>query len=40
MLAQNNVRLVGVGLESLGVKEFIDANYLEGGNMFFIFIPN
>ena len=40
MLEQHNVRLVGVGLESLGVKEFIDANYLEGGNMVFMIIPN
>ena len=31
MLEENNVRLVGVGLEELGVKEFIDAKYLEGG---------
>ena len=40
MLEQHNVRLVGVGLESLGVKEFIDANYLEGGNMVFMIILN
>ena len=32
MLEEHNVKLVGVGLEELGVKEFIDANYLEGGN--------
>ena len=31
MLKENNVRLIGVGLEAVGVKEFIDAKYLEGG---------
>ena len=29
MLKENNVRLIGVGLEAFGVKEFIDAKYLE-----------
>ena len=33
MLEQNNVRLVGVGLEEFGVKEFMDAKYLEGGKI-------
>ena len=31
MLALNDVRVVGVGLEELGVQEFIDAKYLDGG---------
>ena len=35
MLKQNNVRLVGVGLEEFGVKEFMDAGYLEGGKNLF-----
>ena len=33
MLKENNVRLIGVGLEAVGVKEFIDAKYLEGGKV-------
>ena len=37
MLKENNVRLVGVGLEAVGVKEFIDAKYLEGGKVLQIF---
>ena len=36
MLEESNVRLVGIGLESIGVKEFIDAKYLEGGKTLFI----
>ena len=32
MLAANNVKVVGVGLEELGVQEFIDSKYLDGGN--------
>lgn len=32
MLAANNVKVVGVGLEELGVHEFIDSRYLDGGN--------
>lgn len=31
MLAANNVKVVGVGFEELGVQEFIDARYLDGG---------
>ena len=31
MLAANNVKIVGVGFEELGVQEFIDARYLDGG---------
>ena len=31
MLAANNVKIVGVGFEELGVHEFIDAKYLDGG---------
>ena len=31
MLEDHNVKLVGVGLEELGVNEFIEAKYLEGG---------
>ena len=31
MLATNNVKVVGVGLEELGVQEFIAAKYLDGG---------
>ena len=31
MLAANNVKIVGVGFEELGVHEFIDARYLDGG---------
>ena len=31
MLEENNVKLVGVGVEELGVKEFIDRKYLDGG---------
>ena len=38
MLKENNVRLIGVGLEAVGVKEFIDAKYLEGGKVLYIFI--
>ena len=38
MLKENNVRLIGVGLEELGVKEFIDAKYLDGGRLLVIFI--
>ena len=37
MLKENNVRLIGVGLEAVGVKEFIDAKYLEGGRVLQIF---
>ena len=37
MLKENNVRLIGVGLEAIGVKEFIDAKYLEGGRVLQIF---
>ena len=40
MLKENNVRLIGVGLEELGVKEFIDAKYLEGGKRLEIFLSN
>ena len=32
MLEQNNVKLVGVGVEEFGVKKFIDGKYFEGGN--------
>ena len=31
MLAANNVKVVGVGFEELGVQEFIDGRYLDGG---------
>ena len=31
MLEENNVKLVGIGLEELGVNEFIEAKYLDGG---------
>ena len=34
MLEQNNVKLVGVGVEEFGVKEFIDRKYLEAGKTF------
>ena len=27
----NDIRLIGVGLEPLGVQEFIDGNFFEGG---------
>ena len=31
MLTQNNIRLIGVGFEDLGVKDFINGKFLEGG---------
>ena len=30
MLAEHNVKLIGVGVEQLGVEEFIKGNYFEG----------
>ena len=30
---KNNVRLIGVGLEELGVQEFIDGKFFDGGTM-------
>jgi len=30
ILTQNNVKLVGIGLEELGVEEFVSGNYLSG----------
>ena len=32
ILVKNNVRLIGVGLEELGVQEFIDGKFFDGGN--------
>ena len=32
ILDKNNVRLIGVGLEELGVQEFIDGKFFDGGN--------
>ena len=29
---ENNVRLIGVGVESLGVEEFIEGKFFDGGN--------
>ena len=31
---ENNVRLVGVGLESIGVEEFIEGKFFDGGEKF------
>lgn len=30
MLAENNVKLIGVGVEQFGVEDFIKGNYFEG----------
>lgn len=31
LLESHNVRLIGVGPESIGLQEFIDGNYFKGG---------
>jgi hypothetical protein len=31
-LSQENVRLVGIGLEELGVEEFVEKKFWDGGN--------
>ena len=36
ILDSNNINLVGVGLEELGVQEFIDGKYFEGGVYLYI----
>jgi prostamide/prostaglandin F2alpha synthase len=32
ILKENNVRLVGVGPENIGVEEFVAGNFFDGGN--------
>ena len=34
LIKENNVRLVGVGLESIGVEEFIEGKFFDGGEEF------
>ena len=31
-LKSANIRLIGIGLEHLGVEEFIEGNFFKGGN--------
>ena len=37
-LDASNVRLVGVGLEELGVEEFVKGEFFKGGKMFFAYM--
>ena len=37
-LSQENVRLVGIGLEELGVEEFVEKNFWAGGMIIYLLI--
>ena len=37
-LSQENVRLVGIGLEELGVEEFVEKKFWAGGMIIFLLI--
>ena len=37
-LSQENVRLVGIGLEELGVEEFVEKKFWAGGMIIYLFI--
>ena len=36
ILAENNVNLIGIGFDDLGVKDFIAGNFFKGGKIMFL----
>lgn len=38
VLKKNNIRLVGVGVEEVGAKDFIDGKFFDGGKNYLKFI--
>ena len=35
ILAENNVNLIGIGFDDMGVKDFIAGNFFKGGKIMF-----